>query len=289
MSDLWTPVALIAGCVLAQTLIPDRAIWHQGWYSVALFALAVYAVVRARKSLAPMVVAAGACLVAFAGIASGLMAPDPQLVIGTPGTPVAVAGLGTLVFPALRAQGPPSLERSGRIVPIDGQRYVAAFVLRDVPRTVIGVDAYDRNGAHLTVTQPEGTVFSSPVLLMEQTQRISGLTLPFDSFSVPAAHRIVKAVLFSPAQVALMRGIGGPPQAVVLFAVDDETDRPLPHAIGLAHSGETISLGGLRLRAVIATYPAMDVLSIPYLPALVAGFAMIALGIGLGLRTPSRS
>lgn len=278
MTNLWA-VALIAGAVVAQTLIPDRSIWHEGWYSVALLALAIVVVARIRGGLSSLAIVAGSCVVAFAGVASGLLAPDPQLVVGTPGTSVSVAGLGTLNFPPLGAGGSPSLQTGGS----------AAFLLRDISRTVVAVDAYDSTGAHLTVTQPTGSVFSSPVLLMQDTQRISGLTLPFDSFSVPPAHRIVKVVLFSASQAALMRGIGGPAQPVVLFAVDDATDRPIPHAIGLARSGQPVRLGGLRLRATIETYPAVDVLSVPYLPALGVGLALIAAGVVLALRTPSRS
>lgn len=290
MRGLWTATVLIVGVVFAQTLFPDRAIWHEGWYGVALFALAVYVFVRARRDLISLLVAAGACIVAFAGIASGLLGPDPQLVIGTPGTPASVTGLGTLLFPGLGSDGVPLLERSNRApLPIDGRRYVASFLLHDVPRTVVGVDAYDRAGAHLTVTQPTGSVFSSPVLLMDQTQRISGLTLPFDSFSVPAAHRIVKVVLFSPSQVALMRDVALPQRPAALFAVDDDEDEPIPHAIVLAPSNVVVTVGGIRLRATIAAYPAVEVLSIPYLPALAAGVAMIVAGAGLTLRTRSRS
>lgn len=289
MRSIATPVAAIAAAVLLQTLFPDRAIWHEGWYSIALAALCAYLalcasrVARAapRRSAAAILVAAfGAGVLAFAGIASGLLAPDSQLVVGAPGATVDVAGLGTIAFPSLESRGVPELVRGGSAAPIEGVRYAGSFVLRAQPRTVIAVDAYDASGRHLTVTQPTGSAFSSPVLLMEQRQRLSGLDLPFDSFSVPAAHRIVKVVLFDARQAALLRGVGSP-QPVVLFAVDDETDQPLPHAIRLARSGESVQVGDLRLRARIEIYPAVSVLSMPSFFAVVAGIAMIVAGLVL--------
>jgi hypothetical protein len=88
--------------------------------------------------------------------------------------------------------------------------------------------------------------------------------LPFDSFNVPAAHRVVKAVLFTSAQAAmLLHGAGRPGESAVLFAVDDENDRPLPHAIALSAGGQTVSAGGLLLRGTVATYPSVEVVSAP--------------------------
>lgn len=300
MRALFTPAFAIAIAVGMQVALPDRDVWHAGWYSVLVAALAVWLVVAARRAAgaartmaAPILIAAGCFVLAVAGIASGLLAPDPQLVVAPPGATVAVGGVGALVFPPLHAPAGPALQRSGRPpVPIGSRRYVGAFLLRAVPRTVVEVNAADATGAHLTVTQPTGTAFSSPVLLMDQTQRISGLDLPFDSFSLPAAHRIVKVVLFDAAQVALMHGIQGPPQPIVLFAVDDDTDRPLPHAIEMARDGQTIAIAGVRLQPHIATYPAVDVLSVPPVYALAAAAALILAGIALGAlgaRTPSRS
>ncbi|MGH7737525.1 MAG: hypothetical protein ACREMP_06630 [Candidatus Tyrphobacter sp.] len=282
MKRLVAPVVIIAGAVLLQTAMPQRSLWHEGWYSVFLAFCLVYLVVcvravvraNARDKARPIVVGCGAGLLAFAGIASGLLAPDPQLVVGAPGTSVGVAGLGTIAFPPL---GGASTHVAGAYaLKIGAQRYTWSFVLRDEPRSVVTVDAFDGTGGHLTVTQPTGSLFSSPVLLMEQRQRISGLDLPFDSFSLPAVHRIVKVVLFSANQAALLRGIGANP--AVLFAVDDDTDRPLPHAIALGRSGQRVDVGGLALRGSVESYPAVAVLAIPPLVALAAGLAMIAAG-----------
>ncbi len=290
----------IAAAVLLQALLADRAIWHEGWYSVllagtlALLLRSAFAKSLRRGKPALVAVTFGTTVLAFAGIASGLLAPDPQEVVGAPGSAVPEPDLGgSLLFAPLRSATPPQLLRAGRApVRIASQRYVGAFVLRDVMRTVVAVDAYDRSGARLTITQPTGTAFSSPVLLMQESQRIAGLglELPFDEFAVPAAHRIVKVALFSAQQVALLRGIAGPSRAAVLFLVDDETDQPLPHGIRLAQSGETVAVAGLRLRAEVLRYPAVDVLSAPSLPVLVFGFCIIAIGAALMLfRTLLRS
>lgn len=305
MRDVGTVAALVAAAVLLQLFLPDRAIWHQGWYSVALVGLVALLALRTRAALAKartgsgpaiLALAFGGAALAFGGIASGLLAPDPQQIVGAPGSAVPVADVGgSIDFATLQSGDPPALAVPGSaLLPIASQRYTADFVLQATPRTVIGVDARDGKNAHLTITQPTGSAFSSPVLLMQQTQRISGLDLPFDTFAVPAAHRIVNVVLFSPQQVALMSGISGPPRSVVLFAVDDETDRPLPHAIRLANDGQTVAVGGLRLRARVLRYPAVEIEAIPSIPALGIGFAALAVGVGLfvrggAARTPSRS
>ena len=77
-------------------------------------------------------------------------------------------------------------------------------IVQEIPRTVVAVKAFDARGNHLTITQPQGAVFLSPVLMMQHEQTISGLRVPFDSFNVPAAQRVVKALLFSPAEAAVM-------------------------------------------------------------------------------------
>jgi len=303
--DVATLVVAVAAAVLLQLLLPNRAIWHQGWYSVALVALVALLAVRARHAAvkaagraraAVVLLAFGGGAIAFSGVASGLLAPDRQQIVGAPGSDIFVPDLGgSLRFAALHGREPPALVLPGRApLPIASQRYIGAFLVKQMMRTVVAVEARDAADAHLTITQPTGSAFSSPVLLMQQTQRISGLDLPFDAFSVPAAHRIVKVVLFSAQQVALMSGISGSPRPVVLFAVDDETDRPLPHAIFLANDRQQVAVGGLRLRATIVRYPAVELTAIPSLPGLTVGFGALALGLGLslsqrGAKTPSRS
>ncbi len=290
-------IALVAVAIL-EIVAPGHAIYHRGWFNVALIALGAVAIALARSALAGtrgsvasgaiLAVALGAIVAALATAASGLLAPDNRTIVGAPGQRVRVDDLdASLVFPPADATGelfPTAvvlLDRRGRApAAIGGRgRYGGAFVLRPHPRTVVFVDARDLRGAHLTVTQPSGAAFLSPVLLMQQHQTIAGFDVPFDSFAVPAAHRLVRAVLFTPQQAALMRGLEGGAGAAVLFAVDDESDRPLPHGVDAVRSGATIAIDGLLLRAYAFDYPAIDIVPIPPLPAVIASIALVLGGL----------
>ena len=262
--------ALVVLAVVFEVVLPGRAVYHAGWYNVGLAALAMWAIAGMRR--APLV-AFGVGAIAFAGIASGLLGPDTRTVIGAPGTSLKVdeAG-GAMRFPPLHAQ------------PIAAWRYTATALLRSVPRTVLGVEAFDQRGAHLTITQPTGSAFLSPVLLMENTQTIAGFSLPYDTFAVPAAHRVVKAVLFSAAQAASIPALSTIHGPVVLFDLEDETGAPVRHGIGVAPDGQAVLLGGLRLRASVLSYPAIEVVSIPDLAVVAAGFLALFIGVLLTRR-----
>ena len=240
---------------------------------------------RRRRAVQPLV-AFGVAAIAFAGVASGLLGPNVRTVIGAPGASLRVdeAG-GTLLFPLVQADVPPvTLERGSSAQPIDAWRYTATALLRSVPRTVLAIEAFDQRGAHLTITQPTGSAFLSPVLLMENTQTIAGLALPYDTFAVPAAHRIVKAVLFSAAQAASIPALSMIHGPVVLFDLEDETGASIPHGIGVAPDGQAVLLGGLRLRASVLSYPAIEVVSIPDLAVVAAGLLAIFIGVLLTRR-----
>jgi hypothetical protein len=270
------PVLVVLG-VVVEIVVPDRAVYHAGWYNVAIAAFAVWAIVSARR--APLI-AFGVGAIAFAGIASGLLGPDTRTVIGAPDTSVRVdeAG-GTLAFPLAQADPAVTLVRGRRAQPIGARRYTATALLRSVPRTVVAIDAFDTRGAHLTITQPTGSAFLSPVLLMQDSQPIAGLTVPFDSFAVPAAHRIVKAVVLSAAQLASMPNTTSAKGPAVIFDVEDETGASIPHAIGIASDGQLVELAGLRLRPRVLTYPAVEVISIPDLAVVGAGLLAILIGV----------
>jgi hypothetical protein len=159
-------------------------------------------------------------------------------------------------------------------------RDAGSFILRGLPRSVAYVEVRDARGGRLTVTQPMGAAFLSPVLLMEHRQNIAGLDLPFDSFNVPAARRVVKAVLFTPAQADMvLQGRARAGEPAVLFAVDDENDRLLAHGIVLSDGGRAVRAGGLLLRATVATYPAVEVVSSPNLIASGIGLLLVLAGI----------
>ena len=293
-------VALVAAAVV-EIAVPGRDVYHAGWFNVCTIALGVVAVVLARPALARArtnaargaiaATALGAAIAALAVAASGLLAPDSRTVVGAPGQRVRVDDLGgSLFFPQADAatQSPVAddvlFDRAGRTPAAIGNRgrFVGAFVLRPQPRTVVFVDTRDRRGSRLTVTQPSGAVFLSPVLLMQQHQTIAGFDVPFDSFAVPAAHRLVRAVLFTPQQAAMMRGLEGGAGAAVLFAVDDENDRPVLHGIDAARSGATVGIDGLLLRALVLEFPAVEIVAIPALPAVIASIVLVLGGLLLG-------
>jgi hypothetical protein len=291
---LFAPLTL--AIVACEIVFPGRDFYHYGWFNVALAALVVASVLAARAPfraaktlqyrIAVAAIAFGAAVAGFAGVASGLLAPDDRVVVGAPGANVRVDELGgTLAFPLQTAVSGGSLDvvlnRSGRLTAIGaGGASTGTFALRQIPRDVVYIEAADRRGASLTVTQPNGATFLSPVLLMQQRQKIpdTNLELPFDAFAVPAAHRNVKAVLFNAQQAAMMHPAAGVQGQAVLFAVDDEDDRPITGAIAFARNGETADIGGLHLRAESFTYPAIELMAVPSTSAVV--LAALALGAG---------
>jgi hypothetical protein len=290
-----TALVVIAG-VIVEIWLPGRPAYHAGWYNVALTALAIVVIVSGRKQwkaarssrlrLAIVAVAFGAAATGMAGVASGLFAPDDRDVVGAPGERVRVEDVGTLSFPLS------SQDRSGPVVvaldrplhaPLEigaRARNAGSFILRAVPRDVVDVEVRDLLGNRLTVTQPSGSVFLSPVLLMQARQTIAGMNVPFDSFNVPAARRVVKAILFTPAEAAVvLHDPGAPGQSAVLFAVDDENDRPLPHAIVLSAGGAAVRAGGLLLRADVTRYPEIEVIWAPNIAVVAVGTLLVLAGL----------
>ncbi len=280
--------------------LPGRPAYHAGWYNVALTALAIVVVVNGRKQwkaargsrsrLAILAVAFGAAATGVAGVASGLFAPDIRDVVGAPGERVRVEELGTLAFPLAgedrTAPVVVTLERALH-APLEigaRARNAGSFILRAVPRDVVDVEVRDPLGNRLTVTQPNGSVFLSPVLLMQARQTIAGMDLPFDSFNIPAARRVVKAILFTPAEAAVvLHDPKAPGQPAVLFAVDDESDRPLPHAIASSAGGAAVHAGDLWLRGEVTSYPEIEVISIPNIAVVTIGTLLVLGGlVGLG-------
>jgi hypothetical protein len=278
----------ICACALAELLYPGQAVYHAGWLNVAVAAAAVLVISGTLRSLrrvqagrariALVAFAFGTVMVAVAVVSSGLLAPDNHSVVGAPGQSVRSDELGgSLVFPFV-GQGAPQpvvLERGGNAQTIENVRLDGSFLLHAVPRTVVAVEARDTRGGRLTITQPTGSVFLSPVLLMQGTQNLAGMSVAFDSFAVPAAHHVVKAVLFTPDQtVRLPAATSG---YAVLFDVEDDAGNEAPHGIGLARDGVLVTLGGLQLRPHVLTYPAIDVIAIPDVTVTIAGILLALL------------
>lgn len=285
---------IIGVAVCAELLVPGVPLYHTGWYNVALAALIVVAIAGARRvfadatsrraRLATLAALLGAIAVGLAGVTNGLFAPDNRNVVGAPGQRVSVESLGTLSFPLVSQDGPATvtLERAlfGPMQIGSRRRDAGSFMVRTLPRDVVSVEVRDLRGNRLTVTQPQGSAFLSPVLLMQQRQTIAGLDVPFDSFNVPAARRVVKAILFNPQQAAAFvhdTSLAG--GGAVLFAVDDESDRPLPRGIALSAGGREVQAANLSLRGTIVSYPQVEVVSSPNLAAVLLGALFIVGGL----------
>lgn len=267
---------MVVVAAIVELIVPAQRVFHSGWFNVVLAAVIVLAIAwRAKRGPVSWAVLLGCIIAGVAAISYGLFAPDDRTVSGAPGQRVAVEGLGTLVFPIADAGAslPKVQVAQSRGLSIGSAR------LRDTPRTVVAVEAFDAHANHLTITQPQGTVFLSPVLMMQHEQTIAGMRLPFDSFNVPAAQRVVKTILFSPAEAAVMLHGVTPGRGAVLFAVDDENDRPLPHGIVLDPDGQTVYAGGITLRATLQSYPAVTVTFTPNLVAVCAGALFFAGGL----------
>lgn len=284
----WLLLACSVAMTLAQDALPGQPLYHYGWYNAidaALFVVAAMQLRSLRKAYGSRVqglalAAFGAAIVVFAGVASGLMGPDTHTVIGAPGASVRDddAG-GAFVFPL---QGTVVRFVRGRsaIAVNGGRRYTGGFVFWQQPRTVMAVTAGDAKGDHLTITQPTNPSFLSPVLLMQQSTTIAGMDVRFDSFSVPAMGRSVRAVLFSAQQAAQLHSPAiVPGQPAILFSVTDQQDRAVPNGIGIVAPGKPRLIGGLLLGANVQSYPAIVVASAPYFPVLILGVAVLLIGI----------
>jgi len=295
----WLLLLCAIGMVVAQDAYPGAAVYHAGWYNAFAIASFVFAAwqlrslqkTRAQRFPTLLVATFGAAIVVFSGVASGLMGPDTHTVVGAPGASVRDDDVdGTFVFPL--SGNTITLDRGRSTVTVSSRRrYSGGFIFWQEPRTVVHIDAADARGGHLTVTQPTNASFLSPVLLMQQQTTIDGMNVRFDSFSVPAVQRNVKAVLFTEQQAAQLHTdppiIGEP---AVLFAVADNADRVQPGGIGIAAPDVQKQVGGLRLTATILQYPAIVVASAPYWPILLLGLLLCVAGaLQTAARTPSRS
>ena len=295
MIFFWLLLACAIGIVVAQDLAPGHPMYHYGWYNALDVALLIVAALQLRGRTKPGEVVAtfGAAVVVFTGVASGLMGPDTQTVIGAPGASVRNDDVGGFfVFPLAQSNAPVQLQRGNSAVSIDGgHRYTGGFAMWQKPRAVVYIDVADRSGGHLTITQPTNASFLSPVLLMQQSTTIAGMNVNYDTFSVPAVRRNVKAVLFTEQQASLLRS--NPPivgKPAVLFAVSDNLDRQIRSGIGLVVSGEHKAIGGLLLGATVGTYPAIVLASAPYLPVLIIGLLAFVAGAGISVfKSSSRS
>lgn len=300
MIAFWLLILAAAGMTAVQDILPGKTLYHQGWYNVldAVFLILAAYRLRAvhrtetRSRAGELLALAGATVLVVAGLASGLLGADTHPVMGAPGTTVHDDQSQTFfAFPAAQPQTDPRAmqvaSRGGFTITIGSAHYNDGIVYWDVPRNVLWVRAADTSGNQLTITQPLNSAFLSPVLLMQQSTTIAGMSVRYDTFAVPAMRRTVKAIFFDSAQAARL-GKAAPPagSSAVLFAVADREDRPVRGGIGIVASGSQRTIGGLALGAQAGSYPEVIVASAPYLPVALAGALLLIAGVA---RTASRS
>ena len=294
-------VVAVATLVGAQVFAPAWAFAHTEPYAIALAVccavLAAYAVRASRgkdgaAGRGLWVCALGALVVALAGLASGLLGPDTQTLVKAPGSVAVVPSAGVAaVFPfadaAAIARGDARVvlrRRRGRDVEVAAfPRLVGGAVLAARPRLAAYVDVFDARGRHLTITQPTGPAFLSPVLQFGQTIAIEKQTLPSDEFSAPAARRLITAVYISAHDAGAIGASRIGDREVVLFSVRDDSGHALPGGIGVAQSGGEARVADLRIRATIGTYPVLVVGSAPLPAALAGGAALVVAGLALAI------
>ncbi|MBV8424141.1 MAG: hypothetical protein JO349_03040 [Candidatus Eremiobacteraeota bacterium] len=292
-------VAAAAACVivLAQLVFPGQALFHTWQYALALGVLAwmlVSAASRERRGWLTVAML-GAMIVVACGLASGLLGPDTETIAHAPGTIAPLPDVGAAAFfssadaQAIESGGAPVIIRRRNHrdinVPPGSRRFLGALLLIADPRPAAYVEATDSSGNHLTVTQPTGSSFLSPVLLFGDRQEIAGASHPVDGFSLPAESRTVKAVYFTPSDFAKLN-VPIPPAAAgkpaILYDVfDAKTNRSV--GIGVAPSGELTAIGGVRLRSTIGRYPRLVVASAPQPLALLFGLFLFVAGGVLAL------
>ena len=286
-------------CVLAQDVAPQWSGFHTWQYAATLglgaIAIGSYALAGRRGEdgivgTRLVVAMVGALVVISAGIASGLLGPDTEIVSRAPGTVAPLGDVGAAAFFPIadaaaiaRGDGHVLLRRRGADsidIPPGERRFVGATVVELVPRAAAYVEARTTAGDHLTMTQPTNPAFLSPVLLFTQQIALAGKVLPADAFAIPALHRQVKAFYFAKGAPGATGAAHGQPAgaASVLFAVDDDDGHLVPGGIGFAPTGESVDLGGLRLRATLGTYPTLAISAVPLTPALLLGCALLVAG-----------
>jgi hypothetical protein len=292
--------ALLAGIgalalTLAQELYPQTPLYHTWQYALAMAAAIVvlagfaWAALRGTDRAAG-VAALGFLVIALDGATSGLIGPDTETIARAPGTVQPLADLKAAAFfpavdrDALGAETATLLIRRRNeadiVVPNGGRAYLGTSVLYTQPQRAAYIVARTASGDRLTVTQPAGSAFLSPVLLFPKEQKIADKSYRYDQFALPAEHRVINALYFSAADLAISQhgpaGIAKGTDAV-LFGVNNDAGGSV--ALGFAPSGKETLVGDVRLTAYIGTYPALVIASGPEPTTLAIGFAIVVGGL----------
>ncbi len=297
-------LCVVLALVTAQVAVPTWAGFHD-WPFAAVLAAAMAVVARIKFRGAgramrtelgsrPNVTVIGALVIGATGLAQSLLGPDPQVVRRAPGTVAVVSEVdGAAFFPAVgadaiaRGDAAITLRRragSRLVLPADSSAYLGATLLQARAAAAAYLQVQDESGQGLTLTQPTNPSFLSPVALFPQNVPIAGRSVPADSFAVPARHRVLRVFYFEAGTLPGPSTKGHDAAPAVLFVVDDDAGHVVAHGIAAARSGQTMTLGGLRLRATLGTYPALVVASIPAPVGLWLGLALLLAALGLPVR-----
>ena len=291
---------LACGLVLAQIAFAGDSLFHTWQYALALAVLGwllMLAVTRSRGALFTLSLL-GALIVVADGLASGLLGPDTLRIARAPGTIAPIPDIGAAAF--FSSATPQSIAKGDALITIrrrnhrdilvtaGSRRFLGPSLLVAEAMPVAYVEAFSDAGNRLTVTQPTGNAFLSPFLLFRTRQEIAGAQHPIDGFALPAGNRTVKAVYFTPAEVARLH-VQLPPSAAgepaLLYDVfDASSNRSL--GIGVAASGTQTEIGGVRLQATLGTYPQLVIASVPHPYILALGALLIVVGIVGSLLQP---
>jgi hypothetical protein len=295
-----TLVAGFAACaiVVAQVLIPGRALFHTWQYALALGVLAYllisYVAPAMRGNDGPVgkmvaVALLGALIVVADGLASGLLGPDTETIASAPGTIQPLPEIGAAAF---FAGADPSTIESGRasvalrrrgqpdvVIQAGARRFFGALLLGLRPKPAAYIDATDASGNHLTITQQTSGAFLSPVLLFKEQQPIMGKLHPVDGFQLPAVNRSVKAIYFDARDLARLHvpadALGKPALLYDVFATSSNKSL----GITLAPSGEPVRIAGVVVRATLGTYPELVISSAPEPYVMIFGLALFVFGL----------
>ncbi len=292
--------ALLAGVAalaltLAQDVFPQTPLYHTWQYALAMAAAVVvlagfaWAALRGTDRAAG-VVAIGFLVVALDGATAGLIGPDTETIARAPGTVQPLPDLkAAAFFPAIdrdalgadtatlliRRRNEPDI-----VVPGGGRAYLGTSILYTQPQRAAYIVARTQGGDRLTVTQPAGSAFLSPVLLFPKEQKIGTKTYRYDQFALPAEHRVINALYFSAADLAISgHGPAGLAKGTdaVLFGVNNDAGGSV--ALGFAQSGKDTLVGDIRLTPYIGTYPALVIASGPEPTTLAIGLAIVVAGL----------
>lgn len=306
--------ALIAcALVVAQIVFSGAPLFHTWQYAFALAILGWLLIAQAAREVRSAegrggrwiaLGLLGALIVVADGMASGLVGPDTERVAHAPGSIMPLPGVGAAFFssadPRAIEAGEASVTLRRRnhrdiVVTPGSRKFVGALMLLAQPMPAAYIEASDARGNHLTVTQPSGGSFLSPVLLFHDRQPIAGSIHPIDAFALPAAQRSLKVVYLSADDVSRLHVPLTPHAAgasAILYDVFDESGNH-SLAIGVAASGEETTLAGVHLRATLGRYPQLVIASVPQPYVLLLGLGLIALGLGtsafLAKSVPARS